>query len=337
MRRILLAVVVVFGVIVITFFLSHVVPADPAGLWAGSHPTQQAVAQARAELHLDDPVPVQFGYYIAGLFEGDLGVSLVTHNPVIMDLGQRLPATLELIFASLLISILLGIPLGIMAGVRQGKWPDHVTRILAVGGVSLPSFWVAVILQIVFNGVLHVLPLQGRFTDGIQFTYPMRTITGFLTIDALLQLNPVRLGDAVAHLILPSLVLALYPIGLVARMVRTMMIEVLGENYIRTAKAYGLPARLIHYRYALRNAIAPAIVALGLSVAYELTGAFLIEYIFAWNGIGQYAFSAVLAFDYPAILGTTIVVALMYVAVNLVVDVIQSFLDPRVILTKSGV
>ncbi len=337
MRRILLAAVVVFGVIVITFFLSHVVPADPAGLWAGSHPTQQAVAQARAELHLDDPVPVQFGYYLTGLFEGDLGVSLVTHNPVIMDLGQRLPATLELIFASLLISVLLGIPLGILAGVRQGKWPDHVTRILAVGGVSLPSFWVAVILQIVFNGVLHVLPLQGRFTDGIQFTYPMRTITGFLTIDSLLQLNPVRFADAVAHLILPSLVLALYPIGLVARMVRTMMIEVLGENYIRTAKAYGLPARLIHYRYALRNAIAPAIVALGLSVAYELTGAFLIEYIFAWNGIGQYAFSAVLAFDYPAILGTTIVVALMYVAVNLIVDVIQSLLDPRVVLTKSGV
>lgn len=336
MRRILLAAVVVFGVIVITFFLSHVVPTNPAGLFCGTHPTQQCVVRETAELHLNDPVPVQFGYYLTGLAAGNLGVSLVTQNPVIFDIGQRLPATLELILASLVISVLLGIPLGILAGVRQGKWPDHVTRILAVGGVSLPSFWVAVVLQIIFTGVLHVLPLQGRFTDGIQFTYPMRTITGFLTIDALLQLNPVRFADAVVHLILPSLVLALYPIGLVARMVRTMMIEVLGENYIRTAKAYGLPARLIHYRYALRNAIAPAIVALGLSVAYELTGAFLIEYIFAWNGIGQYAFSAVLAFDYSAILGTTIVVALMYVAVNLIVDVIQSILDPRVVLSRTG-
>ena len=334
-RRGLLAILVVLGVAIITFFLSHVIPADPAGLWAGTHATRQAVDQARATLHLDDPTYVQFWYYFTGLLQGNLGTSLVTHNSVLTDIAQHLPATMELIVASLLISILVGIPLGILAGVHQGKWPDHLTRVLAVGGVSLPSFWVAVVLQIVFNGVFHALPLQGRFTDGIQFTYPIKTITGFLTIDSLLQGNLVRFSDAAVHLILPSVVLALYPIGLVARMVRTMMVEVLGENYIRTAKAYGLPARLIHYRYALRNAIAPAIVALGLSVAYELTGAFLVEYIFVWNGIGQYAFQAVLSFDYPAILGTTIIVAVMYVVVNLIVDVIQSLLDPRIVLGKT--
>lgn len=335
-RRALLAILVVLGVVVITFFLSHVVPGDPAYLVAGPHATQQQIAQIRAQLHLNDLVPVQFWYYFTGLLQGNLGKSLSTGNPVLVDIEQKLPATLELITASFLLSILVGIPLGIVAGVHQGKWPDSLTRILAVGGVSLPSFWVAVVLQIVFSGTLHLVPLQGRFTDGIQISSPMHTITGFLTIDSLLQGNLVRFSDALVHLVLPSLVLAFYPIGLVARMVRTMMVEVLGENYIRTAKAYGLPARLVYYRYALRNAIAPSLVALGLSFAYELTGAFLVEYIFVWQGIGQYAFNAVLVSDYPAILGTTIVVAIMYVAVNLVVDIIQSVLDPRVTLDRQG-
>lgn len=334
-RRVLLALLVILGVVVITFFLSRVVPANPASLWAGVHATPQAIAQARAELHLDDPLPIQFGYYLTGIFRGDLGVSIRSHNPVLVDIEIKLPATLELITASLLLAIVVGIPLGVLAGIRRGKWPDHVTRFLAVGGVALPSFWLAVIFQMLFSQIFGVLPLQGRFDDSLALAYPLRTITGFLTLDALLQGNPIRFVDAVTHLVLPSLTLALYPIGLVARMVRTMMVEVLGENYIRTAKAYGLPARLIHYRYALKNAIAPAIVAVGLSFAYELTGAFLIENIFVWNGIGQYAFLSVLSFDYPAILGTTIIVAIFYVVVNLIVDLIQSFLDPRVVLTKA--
>jgi len=333
-RRAFLALLVLLGVVVITFFLARVVPANPAGLWAGLHATPQDLARARAELHLDDPAPVQFWYYLTGLLQGDLGVSIRTHNPVLEDIGDKLPATLELISASLLLAIVIGIPLGVYAGVKKGRWPDHLTRFLAVGGVSLPSFWLAVVFEMVFVGELHLLPSSGRFSDVLNIAYPIKTTTGFLTIDSLLQGSFVRFGDAIAHLILPALTLALYPIGLVARMVRTMMVEVLGENYVRTAKAYGLPARLIHYRYALKNAISPAIVAVGLSFAYELTGAFLVENIFAWNGIGQYAFNSVLSFDYPAILGTTIVVAMFYVVVNLVVDLIQSFLDPRIVLTK---
>ncbi len=333
--RALLAVVVVLGVVVITFFLSRVVPANVAGLWAGTHATAAQLAAARAQLHLDDPLPVQFWYYLSGLFEGDLGVSILTHHPVAQDIATYLPATLELISASLLLALLVGIPLGVYAGVKRGKWPDHVTRFLSVGGVALPSFWLAIVLQMIFVGELHWLPTSGRYTISLAIASPIRTITGFLTIDSLLQGNLLRFGDAIAHLILPAITLALYPIGLVARMVRTMMIEVLGENYVRTAKAYGLPARLIHYRYALKNAIAPAIVAVGLSFAYELTGAFLVENIFSWNGIGQYAFNAVLNFDYPAVLGTTIVVAIFYVVVNLVVDMIQSLLDPRIVLTKA--
>ncbi len=333
-RRALLAVLVVLGVVVITFFLSRVVPANPAGLWAGAHATAQDLAQARAQLHLDDPLPVQFGYYLTGLFQGDLGTNFITHRPVAQEIASYLPATLELISAALFLALIIGIPLGIYAGVKQGKWPDHLTRFLAVGGVALPSFWFAIVLQIIFVQELHFLPSSGRFTDSIALAYPMKSITGFLTIDAILQGNLVRLGDAIVHLVLPAVTLAMYPIGLVARMVRTMMVEVLGENYIRTAKAYGLPARLIHNRYALKNAIAPAIVAVGLSFAYELTGAFLVENIFSWNGIGQYAYYGVLNANYPIVVGTTIVVAIFYVVINLVVDVIQSLLDPRVVLTK---
>ncbi len=330
-----LAIVVVLGVVVITFFLSRVVPANVAGLWAGPHATAAQLAAAKAQLHLDDPAPVQFWYYLSGLFEGNLGTSILTHRPVAQDVATYLPATLELITASLFVALVIGIPLGVYAGVKRGKWPDHATRFLSVGGVALPSFWLAIVLQMIFVGELHWLPTSGRFTVSLAISQPIRTITGFLTIDSLLQGNLLRFGDAIAHLILPATTLALYPIGLVARMVRTMMIEVLGENYVRTAKAYGLPARLIHYRYALKNAISPAIVAVGLSFAYELTGAFLVENIFSWNGIGQYAFNAVLNFDYPAVLGTTIVVAIFYVLVNLAVDLIQSFLDPRIVLTRS--
>jgi peptide/nickel transport system permease protein len=312
-----------------------VIPADPAALWAGAKPTPQALAAARVQLHLNDPLPVQFGYYIDQLLHGDLGVSVRTHNAVLTDIASSLPATMELISASLFLALLIGIPLGVTAGIRRGKWPDHVTRLLAVGGVALPTFWLAVVLQIFLSQIVHVLPISGRYDNILALENPVPTVTGFLTIDSLLAGNFVRFGDAVVHLILPSLTLALYPIGLVARMVRTMMVEVLGENYIRTAKAYGLPARFIHYRYALKNAVGPAIVGVGLSFAYSLTGAFLTEYIFQWNGIGQYAFLAVVNFDYPAILGTTIIVAIFYVAANLVVDIVQSLLDPRVVLTRA--
>jgi peptide/nickel transport system permease protein len=333
-RRSILAILVLLGVVIIVFFLARVIPADPAGLWAGPHATRADIEKARAILHLNDLLPVQFWYYLTGILHGDLGVSIGSQRPVLVDVETTLPATLELIVASSLLAIVIGIPLGVYASVKRGRWPDHLTRGLAIGGVSLPTFWFAVMLQLVFVQVLRILPFQGRFDNALALQYPIRSITGFLVLDSLLEANPVRMVDAIVHLILPAITLALYPIGLVARMVRTMMVEVLGENYIRTAKAYGLPPRLIYFRLALKNAIAPAIVALGLAFAYELTGAFLVEAIFGWNGIGQYAYTAAISFDYPAIVGVAIVVAAFYVVANLVVDIIQSFLDPRVILTR---
>lgn len=333
-RRAFLSVLVIVGVVVIVFFLSRVVPADPALLWAGPHARPEQIERAREELHLNDPVPVQFYHYMAGLLTGSLGVSIRTQEPVIEDLAATLPATLELIVASLVIALLVGIPLGVISGIRRGKWEDHASRVVAIGGVSLPSFWLAVLLQLVFVSTLGLLPISGRFTESLFLANPVRRVTGFLLLDALIQGNVAVFADGLWHLLLPAATLAAYPVGLVARMVRTQMIEVLGENYIRTARAYGLSARLVHYHYALRNAIAPAVVALGLSFAYSLTGAFLIEYIFVWPGIGQYAYLSTISFDYPAILGVAIVVSGFYVIVNLVVDMVQSFLDPRVILGK---
>lgn len=334
LRRALLSFLVVVGVVIIVFFLARVIPADPAGLWAGPHATPDALARAREELHLNDPLPTQFYYYLRGLLSGDLGVSLRTHQPVVVDLAQTLPRTLELITAALLLALVLGIPLGVVAAIRQGSWVDHGTRFFAIGGVSLPSFWLAVLLQLVFVSSLGLLPSNGYVSDTVLIAYPLRRITGSAFLDSLIQGNLPVLVDWFRHLILPAVTLASYPIGLVARMVRTMMIEVLGENYIRTAKAYGLPMRFIYYRYALKNAIAPAIVALGLSFAYSLTGAFLVESIFAWPGIGNYAWYSAVSFDYPAILGVALVVAIFYVVVNLAVDLIQAFLDRRIVLQK---
>lgn len=334
LQRAFLSGFVVLGVVVIVFFLSRVIPADPAGLWAGPQARQADIERARQELHLDDPVPVQFFLYLQGLLGGSLGVSIRTHNPVAGDLANTLPATLELITASLILAVAVGIPLGAWAGTRQGSWWDHGTRFLAIGGVSLPSFWFAVILQLIFVSVLGLLPTSGYVSESVRLAYPLREVTGSVFLDSIVQGNLPVLADWFRHLILPAATLATYPIGLVARMVRTMMIEVLGEGYIRTARAYGLPARLIHGRLALKNAISPAIVALGLSFAYSLTGAFLIESIFAWPGVGQYAWLSALTFDYPAILGVALVVAASYVVVNLAVDLVQAFLDRRIILAK---
>lgn len=334
-RRLLLSALVIFGVIVIVFFLSRVVPANPAALWAGPHARPEDIARAEAELHLNEPVLVQFYYYLIGLLAGDLGVSLRTHNPVAEDIARTLPPTLELITAALLLALLIGIPLGVISAVRQRTWVDHGARVVTTGGVSMPPFWFAVILSFIFVTGLAILPASGYVSDSVLLSYPMVWITGSAFINALIQGNIPVLVDWARHLILPALVLAAYPTALVARMVRTMMIEVLGENYIRTAQAYGLPRRKIIYRYALKNAISPAIVALGLSFAFALTGAFLIESIFAWPGIGQYAWYAAVSFDYPAIVGVALVVAIFYVAVNLVVDLIQGTLDRRIVLTKS--
>lgn len=335
-RRVLLSVVVVLGVAVIVFLLSRVVPGDPAVVWAGSRPRADQIAAARRYLHLDDPLPVQFAYYFWNLLHLDLGTSIRTRNPVADDILNLLPASLELVMSGMAVALALGIPLGVVSAIRRGRVADHASRIGAIAGVSVPSFWFALLLQLVFVAGLGLLPLHYRADDSVLLAHPLQRITGFYLVDSLVTGNLPVFANALAHILLPALTLAAYPLGLVARMVRTMMIQVLQEDYIRTARAYGIPRNRIHYIYALKNAIAPSIVVLGLSFAYSVVGAVIVEQIFAWGGLGQYAFLSIISSDYPAIVGVTIVVSIIYVTINLATDILQAYLDRRVTFEGVG-
>ncbi|MEM0053978.1 MAG: ABC transporter permease [Nitrososphaeria archaeon] len=329
-RRIMLAIIVLYFVVTITFILSHVVPSDPAELYVGPKATKEQREKAILELGLNKPLYIQYFDYIFNLARGNLGISLRAHTPVLNDIFLYLPATLEIVLTANIIALFLGIIFGTYSALKKDRFEDHLLRIVSVGGVSIPSFWFALITQLIFFGVLGILPLDGRLSTETQLFNPIRVVTGFYTIDSLLNGNIPAFLDCIKHLILPSFVLATYPIGLVTRMVRSMMVEVLNENYIRFAKANGFRDNLIYYKYALKNALTPALMALGLSFAYSITGAFLVEVIFSWPGLGTYTVNAILENDYPSILGVTIVGTMFYVGVNLLLDFIQAYMDPRV-------
>ncbi|MEM0090683.1 MAG: ABC transporter permease [Nitrososphaerota archaeon] len=331
-RRILLGFFVVIGIIFITFFLSHVIPSNPAALWAGAHPTAQEIAAAKRQLHLNDPLYVQFYYYLANFVHGNLGVSIRTHNPVLSDIIFFLPNTLTLITLSLVFSALVGIPLGVVSAVKEYKAIDYAARIFAIAGIALPTFWLGMVLQLLFNKELNLLPVGGYISVSISYQYPIIHLTGSYLLDSLITGNFPAFLSVVKHLILPVLTLASYPTGLVIRQTRAGMLEVLEENYIKTSKAYGIENRVINFRYALKNAINPVLIVLSLSFAYSLIGAFYVEDVFALPGLGQYATQSILSLDYPAILGVTIVVTIFYVVINLVVDVLQYYTDRRITL-----
>jgi len=328
--RIVLAVVVIFFVVTIVFFISRVIPANPAALWAGAHPTPEEIERAKEELHLNDPLITQFYYYLNGLFHGDLGISIRTHHPVAEDITKAFTATFELIIVAEFFAIIIGIALGTYSAVKKDSWVDNLSRLFAISGVSLPIYWFGMVLQLLFFKELGWLPLSGRVDTIVMLEHPLHVITGFYIFDSLITGNWIIFKNAVWHIILPAITLAMYPIGLITRQIRSMMIEVLQENYIRTARAYNVPNRTIYMKYALKNAVAPALITVGLSLAYTLVGAFLVEIIFNWPGLGRYATYAILSMDYPAIIGVVIIGASAYVFINLIVDLIQMYLDPRI-------
>jgi peptide/nickel transport system permease protein len=329
-KRIALSALVILGTITITFFLSRVVPSDPAALWAGQHPTIEQVRRARVMLGLDQPLHVQYFSYLTKLAQGDLGVSIRFKRSILGDLLFYLPATLELIIVGFFIALAIGIPLGVISAVKENKIVDHLTRTVSIAGASIPVFWLGIVFQIVFFGMLGILPLTGRVSSEIVIANPIKRVTGFYLIDSLVTGNWPAFTSALAHLVLPAITIATYPLGLCMRMVRASMIEVLRENYIRAARASGIPERTIIFRYALKNAIVPAFTAIGLSFAYSITGAFLVEFIFSWGGVGSYITYAITTIDYPVIVGVTIFVCVFYVAINLLLDVFQAVVDPRV-------
>jgi peptide/nickel transport system permease protein len=333
LRRLASSVVVLAGVSVIVFILARLIPTDVAAMYIGPRARAEDIERVREQLGLNEGLPTQYLVYMRDMLQGDWGTSIATKQPVLDEILGRLPASLELIVAAMLIALPLGLVLGMMSARWQGRPVDVGVRIVSIIGVSLPAFFLGILLQILFFRSLDVLPLSGRVDSDLRFTSPIDEVTGVYLIDALATANWTALSDVTWHLILPAITLAAYPIGLIARMTRSSMLETLGKDYIRTARAYGLSERLIVSRLALRNALVPVLTIIGLTLAYLITGTFFVEIVFSWPGLGTFAVRSILATDYPAIMGIALFGAAAYVIINLVVDLAQAWVDPRIRLS----
>ncbi len=326
-RRLIFLVFVLFGLSLVTFGLSHVIPGDPARLMAGPRASKSAVAKIREQYGLDDPLPQQYLHYLQGLAQGDLGTSFTTRRPVVEDLKRYLPATIELGAIAFVLSTIIGIPMGVVSSVRRDKLPDHIARFISISGLALPVFWLAIMAQFIFFGRLGWLPDGARLPIGLD---PPPTVTGFYTIDSLLAGDWELFRLSIVHLLMPAVVLAYGSLAVVTRMVRGGMLEVLNQDYIRTARAKGIAPNSVIWGHAMKNAMLPTVTSLGLQVGLLLSGAFLVEIVFSWPGIGRYAVEAIQRLDYNATMATTLVIALIFVLMNLVVDILYLFLDPRI-------
>lgn len=327
LRRLVGILAVLIGVSVITFAISHVIPADPVAAALGDHATDAQIAAFRAEYGLDQPLVNQYLYYMSGLLHGDLGTSIRTRRPVGSDLRDFFPATLELSLAALVVSVVLGVPAGVWSSVMRNRLPDHLVRVLSLIGGSLPIFWLGLILIGIFYNQLGWLPVGGRID---QFMAPPETITGLYLVDSLLSGNLPAFQSSLLHLILPAFTLGYYSTAVLARMMRSSMLEVLNQDYMRTARAKGLRERMVIVRHALRNALIPTMTIIGLTFGSLLSGAVLTETIFTWPGLGRYATASAINLDFPAVMGVTLLAAVVYTLANLIVDVSYHFLDPRI-------
>ncbi len=323
-RRVAQAILVVVGVVLLTFVIARIVPGDPAATWAGPHARREQVEAVRRQLGLDRPLPVQIARYIAGVVRGDWGVSIRTRRPVLADLGVRAPSSIELVSAALLLALVVGVPLGVVSARWNGRLPDWTVRLGAVLGVSMPTFWLALILQLVFFQRLRLLPVAGQYDPNLDYSSPLTRYTGMPVVDALLTANWPVFASALKHLVLPAAVIASYPVGVITRLVP------LGEDHIRMVRALGFGERAVYARFALRPAWNPVVAVSALVFAYSLANTFLVEAIFNWPGLGSYAAEAVASLDTPAIVGVTLFVAFAYVLGNLLVDLAQAAIDPRI-------
>ena len=326
-RRLLLMGPVLLGVAAITFVISHLVPGDPARLMAGPHAPIEVVLALRAKMGLDKPIYEQFLIYLSDLLHGDLGMSITTRRAVAADLLRFFPATLELTLASMIVSIVVGIPLGVVSATRQNRLPDHFSRIFALSGVATPIFWSGLMVLLVFYYLLGWFPGPGRIDVGL---VTPQQITGMLVLDSIITGNWPALVSSVRHLVLPTAVLSFSTMGMIVRMVRSGMLEVLREDYIVLARSKGLSERAVVYRHAFKNAVTSTVTLIGLIFGTLLSGTVLVEAIFSWPGIGRYAVTAITYLDFAAVMGYTLLVTLVYITVNLGVDLFYGFLDPRI-------
>jgi len=311
---------------IVVFFMVRAIPGDPAQIMLGQQATQAQVQQVRENMGLDKPIIVQYGLFLKDALRGDLGDSTVTGRPVTTELMVRLPATFELVAFAMLIAVLVGVPVGVISAVKQYSLLDKTTSVLALTGISMPIFWLAMILVVIFGVNLELLPFPGRLDP----TTGITAITGLVLVDSLLTLNFAGFWDGLLHLIMPALALATIPMAVVMRMTRSSMLEIMNEDYVRTARAKGVVPWRVIVKHALRNAMLPTITVIGLQVGLLMGGAIITETIFSWPGIGLYTYTSISSRDYASIQGVVLYGALLFVLINLLVDILYAVLDPRV-------
>jgi len=328
LKRALIALPSLVGVIIVTFLLTRALPGDPAAYFAGPAATKEAIEQVRVKLGLDKPLIVQFGNYVTDLARGDLGTSLTTGQPVATDIRNRLPASAELTLLGLIVSMLIAVPLGILAATNPGSPIDHLCRVIATAGVSLPVFFTGLILVYVFYYLLGIAPAPLGRLDTFLSAPPQ--VTGFYLIDSLIAGNGEVFVASLKQLVLPALTLAIFSLAPIARMTRASMLAVLASDFVRTARASGLTPTTVIVTYAFRNAMIPVITTLGMVFSFLLGANVLVEKVFAWPGIGSYAVEALVASDFAPLQGFVLTMAIMYVLLNLLIDILYGVIDPRV-------
>lgn len=328
LKRLLLAIPSLMGVVIVTFLLTRALPGDPAAYFAGPAATEEAIAQIRKQLGLDQPLPQQFVRYVSDLARGDMGVALTTGQPVAAEIMSRLPASAELTLLGLIVSVFVAVPLGIFAATNPGSLLDHTCRVVTTAGVSLPVFFTGLILVYVFYYLLGVAPAPLGRLD-VFFSAPPH-VTGFYLADSLIARDGEVFMASLKQLILPALTLAIFSLAPIARMTRASMLSVLGSEFVRTARASGLSYGTVIVTYAFRNAMLPVITTLGMVFSFLLGANVLVEKVFAWPGIGSYAVEALIASDFAPVQGFVLTMAVMYVALNLLIDILYGLIDPRV-------
>jgi peptide/nickel transport system permease protein len=328
-RRLLSMFLALIGVLVIMFLLMHLAPVDPARQYAGNGASEQKLEQVRKELGLNKSLPEQIVVYMKNFFTGQWGDSLSSKRPVLQDIRSTLPYTLELAVVAMFLTILIGVPLGVMSANRKDEWPDHASRILAVGLISIPTFWLALALQYVLSGKLGLLPLSGPQSQTVGYLNPITTVTGFPLFDSLVTGNFTAFSDHLVHMILPVIALTGMSMGGLQRIARAAMVETLSDDYIVAKRSYGLAERSILYKHGLRNSTGPIATYTATTFAWLLVNTFLVEAIFSWPGMGAYLAEGVSGLDYPVVMAVTLVSAVAFLLLNFCADLIIA-LDPRV-------
>jgi peptide/nickel transport system permease protein len=325
-KRLLQIIPVILGVTLIAFALIHLAPGDPVRTMLGQHATQQEIDEIRAKYGLDQPLYVQYFIWLGDVLKGDLGRSILSHEQVTTEIASRFPNTIELAIAAMIFAILIGVVAGIISATKQYSVADYSVMGIALFGISMPVFWLGIMLMMVFGVFLGWLPIGGR----IDLLLPFQRITGFMVFDSVITLNGAALISVLQHLLLPAIALGTIPMAIIARTTRSSMLEVLRQDFIRTERAKGLSERKVIYKHAIRNAMVPVVTVIGLNFGLLLSGAILTETVFSWPGVGRLVVDAVYARDYPLVIGCILVFALVFVIVNLITDILYTYIDPRI-------